>query len=216
MLVKNFSIFLSPCDRIVYILMLLNQDRGRSEREYKALKETLERYVDVEEFTQKYPIEIKNSKEWLIKQLRKPPLEIWEEVKPLLFKYVANLMVNRDGYFDCYAISAYKRICKILIEQKAFEYIERYSENLRICKGKVREEFLKRYRFNEKPRHYKVVVEGILGKPSKFGGTELTGKRVEKTYEVDAFSEREAEEIALNLSEKEPIVFPEVKSIKEI
>ena len=218
-LVKDLSVSLFPHDRLIYTLTLLSQDVGRNEREYKDLKKALEKYVDVEEFIKKYPVEIKNPEEWLIKQLKQNQndvLDIWEETKPLLFKYVANLMVDKDGYFDCYAISAYKRICKILIEQGVFEYLDTYSENLRVCKGKVKEEFLKRYRFNEKPKNYKVVVEGILGKKTEYGGTELTNKRLEKVYKVDAFSEREAKEIALNIAEKERIVFPKVKSVEEI
>ena len=156
--VKDFSIFILPCEKVISVLKLLYQDEGREGKEYKTLRNALEKYVDVEEFNKKFPTEITNSKDWLIdqlsKKLKKPRKElivedvinIWEEIKPLLFRYVANLMVDKEGYFDCYAISAYKKICKILIEEEAFEYLDAYTEGLRVCKGKLKEEFLKRYR----------------------------------------------------------------------
>jgi len=219
--VRDFSVSLFPYEKLIGALWLLFQDYGMEEKEYRQLKEVLEKYVNVEEFFEKFP-EIKDTQEWLSSQpnlAKRNIAEVWEEVKPFLFQYVANLMVDKDGYFDCYAISAYKKICKILIEENAFEYLDQYSEGLRICKGKLREEFLKRYRYNEKPNIvYEVIVEGILGKKSKneLGGIELTDKEVQKIYRVNAFSEREAKDIALKLAEKDCIVSPKILKVSPL
>ena len=112
--VKDFSVFILPCEKVISVLRLLFQDEEREEKEYKTLRNALGKYVDVEEFNKKFPTEITNLKDWLIdqlsKNLKKPRKElivedvinIWEEIKPLLFRYVANLMVDKKGYSICW------------------------------------------------------------------------------------------------------------------
>ena len=154
--VKDFSIFLLTSEKIFSVLDLVLQDyEGATNiKEFSQLVQTLSKYFDVEDYINNYPDTIQT--EWLFRQLRKTlrkkellcaDLEaIYDEVKPFLFRYVVKTLVDENGYFDSFSISAYKKVCKLLIIEDAFEFLESYTEGLRICRGKLKKVFIEKWK----------------------------------------------------------------------